>query len=82
MTKPETTWEEIKQSPGYPSDARIQQGPVAVVLNTSPVMSVDRSVPKTRFKWTRFVPFLSCEKTDASAAAYVFPFVQALPSLW
>jgi ferredoxin len=31
MTKPETTWEEIKQSPGYPSDARIQQGPVAVI---------------------------------------------------
>lgn len=31
MTKPETTWEEIKQSPGYPSDARIRQGPVAVI---------------------------------------------------
>jgi Fe-S-cluster-containing hydrogenase component 2 len=27
----ETEWEEIKQSPGYPSDLRIQQGPVAVI---------------------------------------------------
>jgi Fe-S-cluster-containing hydrogenase component 2 len=31
MTKHDPLWEEIRQSPGYPSDSRIQQGPVAVI---------------------------------------------------
>jgi Fe-S-cluster-containing hydrogenase component 2 len=31
MTKPDPAWEAIKQSPGYPSDERLQRGPVAVI---------------------------------------------------
>ena len=31
MTTSDAGWEAIKQSPGYPSDSRLQQGPVAVI---------------------------------------------------
>jgi Fe-S-cluster-containing hydrogenase component 2 len=31
MTASDASWEAIKQSPGYPSDNRLQQGPVAVI---------------------------------------------------
>jgi Fe-S-cluster-containing hydrogenase component 2 len=31
MPTPDPAWKAIKQSPGYPSDTRIRQGPVAVI---------------------------------------------------